>query len=524
MLSVRLCLAQSNHPNSSLQVAREQGLAFAREMEQEAATVELQVSEVGNFKVFSISSRKVYDNQAVREMRQNQARQASEVFREDLKLDPDDAEAHYFLALALAGFGDLRGEQDELESAVRLNSNLAQAHNQLGILDLANNKIPEAEREFKAAISINPHFAEAENNLGVLNARRGRDFEAIQMLRQALQERPNYVQAFVNLGLVLAGEERYDDAEKEFRNALQASPDDQDVLTAVAMTVARQRRGEAAVEILQRLVLIHPGSAPAHLNLGMMLAHDGFDLPGALEQLSEAIRLDPNSSAAHYNKGRVLYDMNQGIEARAELDAACRLEPDYPAALYVLSRVEKELGNIQRSTEVLERQVMLEPGNAEAQYLLGQNLLLLGKTQEAVQHLQIAVDLSPDSMETLYNLAQALKKEGNPEAKAFMDRFQKIKNEREVEDRVKLLGSLGLEAAKVKDWPQAVSDFKEALELCGQCASSADLHRNLGLIYGLKGDIEAGKRELETALKIKPDDADARRALVSLQNRENSPQ
>ena len=85
------------------------------------------------------------------------------------------------------------------------------------------------------------------------------------------------------------------------------------------------------------------------------------------------------------------------------------------------------------------------------------------------------------------------------------------------------MGSYGLEAANARDWPQAVTDFKEAIELCGQCASSVDLHRNLGLIYILKGEVEEGKKELEVVLRIKPNDTDARKALQSLSGKETTP-
>jgi tetratricopeptide (TPR) repeat protein len=112
---------------------------------------------------------------------------------------------------------------------------------------------------------------------------------------------------------------------------------------------------------------------------------------------------------------------------------------------------------------------------------------------------------------------------GKPEAKLYMERFQELKQRREIDDRVQNLGSYGLEAANAKDWPQAVRDFKEAIELCGLCASREDLHRNLGLIYILKGDQEEGRRELEMALKIKPNDRDARKALESLPSKETTP-
>ena len=74
----------------------------------------------------------------------------------------------------------------------------------------------------------------------------------------------------------------------------------------------------------------------------------------------------------------------------------------------------------------------------------------------------------------------------------------------------------GLEAYNARNWTQAIEDLKEALQICGNCRFSAELHRNLGLVCCHKGDIEVGKRELETALKLKPDDDDARRALEIL--------
>jgi tetratricopeptide (TPR) repeat protein len=143
--------------------------------------------------------------------------------------------------------------------------------------------------------------------------------------------------------------------------------------------------------------------------------------------------------------------------------------------------------------------------------------------EEGIHHMQIAVGASPDNEDALYSLAQALSRVGRPEAKVFLERFQNLKQQREVNDRIQKLGSYGLEAANARDWPQAVADFKEAIELCGPCASSVDLHRSLGLIYILEGDLEEGKRELETVLRIKPNDADARKALQSLSNKETTP-
>src|SRR5438552_3031064 len=335
---------------------------------------------------------------------------------------------------------------------------------------------------------------------------------AAAIYREALKTDPTNAELHFDLSLALEKLGEAPVAQEELESAVRLHPN-----------WAKLGRGEEAVGILQKVTRLQPNSAPAHLNLGIALAGDGFDLPGALEQFSEAIRLDPASAAAHYNKGRVLFDLSRRDEARTDLEAARGLQPDYPDVLYLLALAERQLGNIQRSAEVLDHLVTLEPGNSQAQHLFGQNLLLLGKTAEAIHHLQIAVGADPNDEADLYSLAQALRSAGQPEAKVFLERFRSLKQQREINDRIQNLGSYGLELANAKDWPQAVRNFQEAIEMCGQCASSVDLHRNLGLIYILKGDLEEGKRELETVLRIKPNDRDARKALQSLPSKEPKP-
>jgi tetratricopeptide (TPR) repeat protein len=484
----------------------------------EAESAELQTTLGGNLKDFTVTVGGS-GNQANRPGQQSQDRDAAAAYREALKTDPNSAELHFDLSVVQARLGDARSAQEELEIAIRLKRDFAKALNQLGILHMLIDEKAEAEDEFKAAISADPQLLEAMNNLAVLYAWTGKDLEASELFRRVIQGRPSYAPAHTNLGLLLAGEGRYADAEKEFRNALRGSPSHLSAYSALGMVAAKLGRGEEAIKILRKVAQVQRDSAPAHANLGMALADDGFDLPGALEQFSETIRLDPKSAVAHYNKGRVLYDLHRGDEASVELDTACRLQPDYREALYLLAQLEKQLGNIQRSADILDDLVTREPSNQQAQVLLGRNLLTLGKTDEAIRHLQIAVGFNPNDEDALYNLAQALGRTGNPDAKIYLERFQSLKKQRETEDRVQKLGSYGLEAAKARDWTQAVADFEEAIELCVPCASLEDLHRNLGLIYVLKGDVEGGRRELETALKLKPDDADARRALESLPSR-----
>ena len=113
--------------------------------------------------------------------------------------------------------------------------------------------------------------------------------------------------------------------------------------------------------------------------------------------------LAPSSTAAHYNKGRALYDLGRGDEARRELETATNM----PAALYLLARIEEQQGSHARALALLREFVALEPGNADGHYMLGQNLAATGQADEAVEHWKLAVELNPGHARARWSLRES---------------------------------------------------------------------------------------------------------------------
>src|SRR4029077_448575 len=307
---------------------------LTKELEEESAIAELQVTLAGDLRDFNITTTGG-GSQAPRHASQSEVAAAVAAYRDALTKDSASAVLHFDLSLALSKLGDVRGAQEEVETALRLDPTLAKARNQLGIWQLLKNEKSKAEDAFKAAITADSQSAIAKNNLGVLFASTGKDLAAIELFRAATRSRPDFVPAHVNLSLVLAGEGKLAEAEKEIRIALRNSPKSLSAYNSLGMIEFKLGRGDEAIEILQKVLRLLPNSPAAHLNLGMALSGDGFDLPGALDQFTEAIRLDPNSAAAHFNKGRVLFELNRFEDSRAELGAACVLQPDHVQALYL---------------------------------------------------------------------------------------------------------------------------------------------------------------------------------------------
>jgi Tfp pilus assembly protein PilF len=120
-----------------------------------------------------------------------------------------------------------------------------------------------------------------------------------------------------------------------------------------------------------------------------------------------------------------------------------------------------------------------------------------------------AVQADPQNFSAIYNLARTLNQLRKPEAAEYMARLQALEERHQLTDRVQQLNNFAIQAAKDNNWPQALGQLQEAIELCQQCAQLAILRKNLGLIYAQKGDLQNAKKQLELAAPLLPAGPDA---------------
>jgi tetratricopeptide (TPR) repeat protein len=278
------------------------------------------------------------------------------------------------------------------------------------------------------------------------------------------------------------------------------------------MVLARMNRSEEAVGYFRKVIELEPKSSGAHLNLGIALA-DQFNLVDALAEFSEAVRLDSNSAQAHYNKGRVLLDLRRDAEAKPELETATRLEPKYGEAWYLLGLIEKAAGNAAASVQMLEKARAIYPDDVDTLFVLGQELLHTGDRAGAVMQWRKVIALNPDHSQALYNLSRQLAQSDPEEANKFQERFETLNKQKQITDQAETLGNFALSSAAAHDWPQAIAQLKEGLQVCGDCRSKGQLHKDLGLIYCHAGDMKNGLVELLEAKKLTPQDPDIDKAI-----------
>ena len=84
-------------------------------------------------------------------------------------------------------------------------------------------------------------------------------------------------------------------------------------------------------------------------------------------------------------------------------------------------------------------------------------------------------------------------------------------------DRASTLGNFALNSASQRDWPQAVTHFKEALQACGACSLQAQLLKDLGLTYARSGNLRAALAELRRAGTLAPRDQEIQKSIRVVQ-------
>jgi tetratricopeptide (TPR) repeat protein len=264
------------------------------------------------------------------------------LFRHAVEVTSGNAVAEHQLGNALLDApGHLSEAIEHLKAAVQLNPNSANAHNDLGIALARSKQLPEAAKELGEAVRLNPDAAGMHANLATTLADMPDHLpEAISESRAALKLNPDLAEAHASLGLALAKSGKRDQAIPEMQSAVRLEPgneefasnlratqtSDYDLALELAKTPGKLPE---AIQHFEAELRSHPENAEAHNNLGFALTHYPQRLPEAIKHFETAIRLNPNYADAHYNLGVALSGIPGRMpEAVHHLEISEKLRPD----------------------------------------------------------------------------------------------------------------------------------------------------------------------------------------------------
>ena len=138
------------------------------------------------------------------------------------------AEAYYNRGNALRESGDIKGEIEFYNKALRINPNYVEAYFNRGNALRKLGDMKRAIEDYNQALRINPNYAEAYYNRGAIRVQSEDMKGGIEDYNQALRINPNYAEAYYNRGVTRAqlkgGIEDFNEALEDFNEALRINP------------------------------------------------------------------------------------------------------------------------------------------------------------------------------------------------------------------------------------------------------------------------------------------------------------
>ncbi len=153
--------------------------------------------------------------------------------------------------------------------ALEINPDCAEFHNALAMALRAQGRSQEAYLHSALAVLLDPGRADAHYNLGMLLAESGRPEEALQHYRQALRLQPD-ADTHLNIALALVTLGREQEAVPHFEEALRLQPEAWDTHVELARVLHRQEKYDEAESHYREAIRIRPDYAPAYQGLGRL--------------------------------------------------------------------------------------------------------------------------------------------------------------------------------------------------------------------------------------------------------------
>lgn len=189
-----------------------------------------------------------------------------------------------------------RAEQSFLE-AIKLNKDNADAHYYLGALYRDLGRWEEAEEYLKKALEIDPEYSKAYLDMGWIYERRNQPKEALMAYEKAVQADPTNTMALRYLGQAHVSFRHWDRAQEVLQQRIKLNPDDADAYERLSVLYFELDELDKAEDAAKKALALDPNNPSNYFNLGMVYLERG-DLADAQREFRKTLSIDSGSALA----------------------------------------------------------------------------------------------------------------------------------------------------------------------------------------------------------------------------------
>jgi putative PEP-CTERM system TPR-repeat lipoprotein len=400
-----------------------------------------------------------------------------------------------------------------LQTAVEGNPNAIAAHISLAQTYARRGSLKEAMNAFNDALKIDGTNSVARLGLAKLHLATGNAGDAVPLLLKVVEANPTLLEPQLMLLQGLIAVNDVPQATMLAANLVKTHGDSAAVQTAVGQLATLKKDDEAARLAYNRALAADPRSYQALAGLLNAEMHSkNFGSARAL--IEKQLAQNPNDPNLNMMAAQAYGAIGDSAEMEKALRKTLEADPHRLEAYAMLGKMYYQMGRLDLARSELEKYVATAPASVPGNTMLGTILDLQGKTQEAKARYNRALQIDPRAAVAANNIAWIDANSDGANLDVALQLAQTAKsqlpNQHEVDD------TLGWIYYKKGLTSRAI----DALETSAlKSPNSPTYAYHLGLAYAKNGDSAKARKELERALRLRPDfdgADDAKKVLESL--------
>jgi predicted Zn-dependent protease len=362
---------------------------------------------------------------------------------------------------------------------------------------IRENKTLEAERQLTTLLRSEPNDPVALNLLGTIRAKQNRLNEAETLFVRSTVNDPRYTAARMNLAYLHLQKREAAKAVVQLKEVLLIEPTNTDVMVMLGDAYLSTNALLEAEEQYLNALDGRLDNAGALLGLAQISRAKG-EIREVTIYLTRVgtLTADSKSPELLYKFALLAIQVGMSDAAKAALENALKLRPDEPAYMLPYGIAWLRKGDLFEAEKVFRRLIQLQPNSAPAQVHLGYVLLNQKKYDEARLWLEKSARSAAPMPEVFYYLG-LVAQEQHDDAKAialFEKAVQKLPNYAHA--RI----ALGSSLIKLRNYPRAKEELETAVKLDPEEPTA---HYNLALLYARLKDPARAQEEMRIVEKLK---------------------
>jgi tetratricopeptide (TPR) repeat protein len=321
-----------------------------------------------------------------------------------LALDPTLAAAYGGLCLAKVQTNISTEAQKTLATcrkAIELQPQWAQVHLALGVALWDQHKVDDAVTVFRRAVALEPNNGNTHYQLGRALVDQNNSQEAEKHLRKAIALNPEGNMSYISLGNALTDQGKPNEAIAAYRQSIQVSPDQPLAYAFLGDVLIQQKRTDEAISNAQEMIRRYPSFSSGYQGLGAALSQKNR-LQEAIAAYNQAATKAPNDLFILTERGTVYARAGNTAKAMADFREAVKFHPKAADAFNALCWNGGLLGQAEQVMGACNQAVALDHSKRKPLYQDGRGLVraLTGDRKGAIADFQAFIEWSKATEKT----------------------------------------------------------------------------------------------------------------------------